>query len=44
VDEHITLVAEPGSEYLYHATPKTGKSSEISKIITDKLAGNGQNL
>ena len=33
-EEHISLVAEPGSVYLAHTTPKTGKSKDIADSIS----------
>ena len=39
-EEHISLVVEPGSEYLGHTTPKSGKSSDVSESIVDHLVQN----
>lgn len=32
-EEHISLVQEPGGQYMGHLIPKSGKGSEIAKII-----------
>ena len=40
VEEHICLVNEPGTEYIGHVTPKSGRSDDISSSIKDFLRGN----
>lgn len=34
-EEHIVLVQEPGSKYVGHITPKSGKAEKISEAIKD---------
>lgn len=41
VEEHITLIQEPGSKYLGHVTPTSGTANNITKSITDYLTENG---
>ena len=43
IEEHVSLVAEPGSVYLGHTTPKTGKSGDISVSILNNLSENKHN-
>ena len=33
VEEHISVVEEPGSQYLHHITPKDGSGLEIAKSL-----------
>lgn len=37
VEEHISLISEPGSTYMGHLTPSSGKSVSIQKCITEFL-------
>jgi len=38
IEEHVTLVQEPESEYLGHVTPSSGKAKAITKSIKEFLA------
>ena len=40
VEEHITLLSEPGSKYIGHVTPSSGHSSDITEEILSFLDSN----
>lgn len=42
--EHVTLVKEPGSEYLGHYTVESGSAVEISKRLLEYDEGNNVDL
>lgn len=35
IEEHISLIGEPGSQYLGHVTPKSGSAEDICKCLID---------
>jgi hypothetical protein len=37
VEEHISIIAEPGSKYFSHATPSSGSSKSITEAILSSL-------
>ncbi len=37
VQEHLSLIQEPGSKYIGHVTPETGSAKDITKSIIDFL-------
>lgn len=40
VEEHITLLQEPGSQYIGHTTPKSGKSIHLAESICEFFRSN----
>ena len=43
-EEHITLVAEPGSNYVGHFTPYSGKAKDISEGLLEFCSSHDLNL
>ena len=37
-EEHISLIQEPGSNYIGHVSPQSGKASDISSSIISHLS------
>lgn len=40
VEEHISIISEPGSSYLGHTSPSSGSAKDIAKSIVDYLTIN----
>ena len=41
VEEHISVLSEPGSNYLGHVTPESGRADDISEAVFNLILTNG---